>query len=56
MAHGLLAVRAADALARSEAAMASKADLESVRAAYRSHWTDQGQIAAKPCSAGRVVG
>ncbi|MEO8374031.1 MAG: DUF2254 domain-containing protein [Sphingomonas bacterium] len=54
-AHGLLAVRAADALARCEAAMTSKADLESVRAAYRSHWTDQGSVAAKPHPAGTVV-
>lgn len=45
-AHGLLAVRAADALARCEAAMASKSDLECVRAAYQAYWTGQG-LAAK---------
>jgi uncharacterized membrane protein len=38
-AHGLLAVRAADALGRSQAAMTFAADLECVRAVYRSHWT-----------------
>lgn len=36
--HGLLAIRAADALMRSEAAMNSTADIEAVRAAYRMHW------------------
>lgn len=44
-AHGLLAVRAADALGRCETAMTSKADLESVRAVYRAHWTVQGAAA-----------
>lgn len=39
VAHGLLAVCAADALVRCEAAMASSADLESVRGVYRAHWT-----------------
>ncbi|KFG89470.1 putative membrane protein [Sphingobium herbicidovorans NBRC 16415] len=38
-AHGLLAVRAADALARSQTAMTSAADLECVRGVYRSYWT-----------------
>lgn len=38
--HGLLAIRAADALARSEAAMTSASDLQTVRAAYRKYWTD----------------
>lgn len=38
VAHGLLAVRAADALRRCETAMSSKADIQCVREAYRSHW------------------
>ncbi|WP_082545732.1 MULTISPECIES: DUF2254 domain-containing protein [unclassified Sphingomonas] len=40
-AHGLLAIRAADALARCQAAMAATSDLECVRGVYRAHWTDQ---------------
>lgn len=39
-AHGLLAMRAADALIRSEAAMTAKADLECLRGVYRDHWAD----------------
>ncbi|GLI98978.1 DUF2254 domain-containing protein [Sphingobium sp. BS19] len=39
LARGLLAVRAADALARSESAMTCISDLQSVRAVYREHWT-----------------
>lgn len=38
--HGLLAVRAADALARSETAMTFAPDLQTVRAAYREYWID----------------
>lgn len=45
-AHGLLAVRAADALARSDAAMTSQADLDCVRAVYREHWTGDGASAS----------
>ncbi|MDF7775713.1 DUF2254 domain-containing protein [Sphingomonas sp. AOB5] len=37
--RGLLAYRAADAMARSEQAMTFEADLECVRAAYLAHWT-----------------
>lgn len=37
-AHALLALRAADAMARCDAAMQSRADLDCVRAVYRSHW------------------
>jgi len=42
-AHGLLAVRAADALVRCEAAMTSKADIECLRSAYRAHWATAGR-------------
>lgn len=42
VAYGPLAVCAADALVRCEAAMASGADLESVRAVYRAHWAERG--------------
>lgn len=42
VAYGPLAVCAADALVRCEAGMASGADLESVRAVYRAHWTERG--------------
>lgn len=38
LSHGLLALRAADALARCEAAMTFHSDLETVRAAYRKYW------------------
>ena len=44
-AHGLLAGRAADALARSQAAMTFASDLECARAVYRSHWTAQSSDA-----------
>lgn len=37
-ARGLLAVHAADALARNVAAMSATSDLECVRAVYRAHW------------------
>lgn len=46
MAHGLLAVRAADALARCETSMAFKSDLECLRTVYRMHWVDQERVAA----------
>lgn len=45
-AHGLLAYRAADAMARSEAAMAFKPDLDCVRAVYRAYWTKPDKPAA----------
>ena len=38
LSHGLLAVRAADALVRCEAAMTAKSDIECLRSAYREHW------------------
>jgi uncharacterized membrane protein len=41
-AHAPLALRAADALARCDAAMSSRSDLECVRAVYRGHWIGQG--------------
>lgn len=43
--HGLLAIRAADALARSEAAMTFSSDVQSVRTAYRQYWVDPGKDA-----------
>ena len=55
LAHGLLAVRAAEALARCEAAMAFRSDLECVRAVYQMHWAGGDIAAAKRTSAGTVV-
>lgn len=55
-AFGLLAVRAADALSRCEAAMTSSADLESVRASYLAHWVDRRSSAGKPDRAPEVIG
>ena len=46
-AHGALALRAADALARCEVAMSSKSDLASVRAAFLEHWSEGGAADAE---------
>ena len=54
-AYGLLAVRAADALARCQVAMTFASDLECVRAAYRSHWIDQAPQMDEPRPAVNVV-
>ncbi|AHE55446.1 DUF2254 domain-containing protein [Sphingomonas sanxanigenens] len=54
-AHGLLAVRAADALARCQAAMTFASDLECVRAVYRSHWTARAPAAGGANAASEIV-
>lgn len=54
-AHGLLAVRASDALARCQAEMTFASDIESVRAVYRSHWTNEAPGAGGSDAAPKVV-
>ncbi|MEN2786944.1 DUF2254 domain-containing protein [Sphingomonas qilianensis] len=49
-AYGLLALRAADALARCEAAMPSKADLEAVRSTHRAWWGKDIRSATSQCA------
>ncbi|WP_443025101.1 DUF2254 domain-containing protein [Sphingomonas sp. M1-B02] len=57
-AHGMLALCAADALARNETVMSHPRDLEAVRQVYRAHWTDRGILAhaASTASAEEMVG